>query len=67
MAQVKIIADSSVCLPKELIEKYGIHLVPEIIIFGETAYRDGINLNSRDFYILLEQAKDLPTTSAPSP
>lgn len=67
MVQVKVIADSSVCLPKELIEEYGIHLVPEIIIFGEKVYRDGINLNPRDFYLLLGQAKDLPTTSAPSP
>ena len=46
MAKVKIIADSSVCLPKKLIEEYGIHLVPEIIIFGETVYRDGVNLDS---------------------
>ncbi|MFC1908098.1 DegV family protein [Chloroflexota bacterium] len=67
MAKVKIIADSSVCLPKKLIEEYGIHLVPEVIIFGETVYRDGVNLNSRDFYTRLEQVKDLPTTSAPSP
>ncbi len=67
MDRVKIVADSSVCLPKELIEKYGIHLVPETIIFGKKVYRDGIDLNPRDFHVLLEQAKELPTTSAPSP
>jgi len=67
MAQVKIIADSSVSLPKELIKKYDIHLVPETIIFGQTVYRDGVNLNPRDFYTLLGQAEELPTTSAPSP
>ncbi len=67
MARVRIVADSSVCLPKELIEKYGIELVPETIIFGNKVYRDGVNLVPRDFYILLGQAKDLPTTSAPSP
>ena len=67
MAKVKIVADSSVCLPKELIEKYGIELVPETIIFGNKVYRDGINLTPRDFYVLLEQAEELPTTSAPSP
>ena len=67
MAEVKIVADSSVCLPRELIEKYGILLVPETIIFGNKIYRDGIDLVPQDFYILLQQAKDLPTTSAPSP
>ncbi len=67
MAKVGVVADSSVCLPKELIEKYGIELVPETIIFGSTVYRDGVDLIPRDFYIKLGQAKDLPTTSAPSP
>lgn len=67
MDKVKIVADSSVCLPKELLERYRIELVPETIIFGNRVYRDGIDLVPQDFYTLLEQAKDLPTTSAPSP
>ncbi len=67
MAGVRIVADSSVCLPKDLIEKYRIELVPETIIFGSRVYRDGVDLVPRDFYVLLGQAKDLPTTSAPSP
>ena len=41
--------------------------MPDTIIFGSKIYRDGVDLAPRDFYILLEQAKDLPTTSAPSP
>ena len=65
MDRVKIVADSSVCLPKQLIEKYGIHLVLETIIFGKKVYRDGVDLNPRNFYVLLEQEKELPTTSAP--
>lgn len=67
MTQVKVVADSSVCLPKELIEKYGILLVPEKIIFGDRVYRDGMDLDPREFYTMLQQAKELPTTSAPSP
>ena len=67
MSGVRVVADSSVCLPKELIEKYRIELVPETIIFGTKVYRDGVDLVPRDFYVMLGQAKDLPTTSAPSP
>jgi len=67
MAEVKIVADSSVCLPRELIEKYGILLVPEKIIFGNKIYRDGVDLYPYGFYTMLQQAKELPTTSAPSP
>jgi DegV family protein with EDD domain len=67
MAKVRVVADSAVCLPKELIKKYNIELVPETIIFGATVYRDGVDLVPSEFYVKLGEAKDLPTTSAPSP
>jgi len=67
MAKVGIVADSSVCLDKELVKKYSIELAPEIINFGDRVYRDGVNLVPREFYVMLEKAKELPTTSAPSP
>lgn len=67
MSGVRVVADSSVCLPRELIKKYNIELVPETIIFGTKIYRDGVDLDPGDFYVLLGRAKDLPTTSAPSP
>jgi len=54
-------------LPRELIEKYKIALVPETIIFGTTVYRDGVDLVPSEFYVKLGEARDLPTTSAPSP
>jgi DegV family protein with EDD domain len=67
LAEVKVIADSSVCLPRELIDRYDITLVPEVIIFGDKVYRDGVDLPHGEFFTLLKQAKELPTTSAPSP
>ena len=67
MSGVRVVADSSICLPKELIEKYNIELVPETIIFGTTIYRDGVDLVPGDFYVKLGETKELPTTSAPSP
>jgi DegV family protein with EDD domain len=41
--------------------------VPEVIIFGDKVYRDGVDLPHGEFFTLLKQAKELPTTSAPSP
>ncbi len=67
MSAVRVVADSSVCLPKELIKKYNIELVPETIIFGTKVYRDGVDLVPSEFYVKLGEAKELPTTSAPSP
>ncbi|MEJ2048225.1 MAG: DegV family protein, partial [Dehalococcoidia bacterium] len=62
MSGVRVVADSAVCLPKELIKKYNVELVPETIIFGTTVYRDGVDLVPSEFYVKLGQAKDLPIT-----
>ena len=67
MDKVRIVADSAICLSKELLKRYDIELVPETIIFGSKVYRDGIDLDPREFYTLLAQAPEIPTTSAPSP
>jgi DegV family protein with EDD domain len=36
-------------------------------LFGETAYRDGIDLDSSTFFAKLKQAETLPRTAQPSP
>ncbi len=67
MADVAIITDSTVCLPPELVEKYGIDVVPMEFIYKDKVYRDGVDMSPSDFYKLLANADKLPTTSAPSP
>jgi DegV family protein with EDD domain len=67
MSDIAIVTDSTAALPKELIEKHGIKIVPNSVVFGNKAYLDGIDLIPQDFYTLFEQAKDLPTVSAASP
>jgi DegV family protein with EDD domain len=64
---VKIVTDSTADLPKELAAQHGIHVVPLTIFFGEEAYKDGIDLTPETFLEKLKAAKDLPTTSQPSP
>jgi len=65
--RVAIITDSSACIPKELTEKYGIELVPMNVILGDKTYRDGIDISPTEFYTLIRQAKELPTTAHSSP
>ena len=67
MGRVAVITDSSACVPQEVVEKYGIHILPLILIFEDRSYRDGIDITSREFYELLKKSKKLPTTSSPSP
>jgi len=65
--KVAVITDSSACVPREVVECYGIHILPLLLIFEDRAYRDGVDITSREFYELLKKAKKLPTTSSPSP
>ncbi len=67
MNKVAIVTDSVACIPKELVEKYGIEVVPIQVIFGGKVYRDGIDITPSQFYSLLRQTAKLPTTAASLP
>ncbi|MCG0278950.1 MAG: DegV family EDD domain-containing protein, partial [Thermanaeromonas sp.] len=67
MGQVRIVTDSTADLPRELIEKYNIVVVPLKVIFGPEIFRDGVDLDPRGFFQKLRSSSVLPTTSQPSP
>lgn len=67
MANVQIIIDSMIDMPKEVLEKYNIIVVPLTIIFPEGEYKDGVDLTNVEFYEKLLQVKELPKTSQISP
>jgi DegV family protein with EDD domain len=64
---VKIITDTTSGLPRHLAEEYDILILPQIIIFGEEAYRDDTELDTPTFLEKLRAAPDLPKTAAPPP
>lgn len=64
---VKIITDSASDLTPSEAEKLGIELLPLSISFGDTTYRDGIDLSRREFYEKLIECDELPKTSQISP
>jgi len=63
MKTVAIIADSTCCLPKELVEKYHIRIVPLEIIYEDKSYRDGIDITPGEVYKIMRKKENLPTTS----
>lgn len=67
MSRVGIITDSTSSIPKELVERYGIQVVPLDLVYEKRVYRDGVDFAPGEFYQLLREAKKLPTTSATSP
>lgn len=64
---IKIMADSTCDLSREIIEKYNIGVAPLNIIIDGTTYRDKIDITPDEFFKLLPTLKELPTTSMPSP
>lgn len=67
MGTVRIVTDSTADLPAELVEKYGIIVVPLKVVFGQEIYRDGVDLDASTFYHRLRNSAALPTTSQPAP
>ena len=63
---VTVVTDSSCDLPHELVQQWGIHVVPCGISFGDRAYRDGVNIDREEFYRLLTSSTDMPATSQPT-
>jgi DegV family protein with EDD domain len=66
MSKIAIVTDSSAYLPADLVARYGIHVMPLKVAFGQTVYRDCIDITEEEFYRKLAQAKELPITSQPS-
>lgn len=64
---IRIVTDSTCDLPDSILEKHQVTVIPlNVIIDGQT-YADGIELNHAEFYEKMARAKQLPTTSQPSP
>ncbi|MCX6004144.1 MAG: DegV family protein [Chloroflexi bacterium] len=64
---VKVICDSTGDLTKDIVEKYGISIVPLNVLFGTESLRDGPDITPEQFYKRLVVDKLHPTTSAPAP
>ncbi|KAB3532916.1 DegV family protein [Alkaliphilus pronyensis] len=67
MNKIQIVTDSMTDVPKEIVDKYNIIVVPLTIHFGDTEYRDGIDLTNQEFYERLMKTKELPKTSQVPP
>jgi DegV family protein with EDD domain len=60
---IAIITDSTCDIPENLVDQYGIHVVPQYIIWGEDQYLDRVNLSPIEFYQRLEKDPQKPTSS----
>lgn len=66
MGKIAVVTDSTAYLSKNLIDQYGVYIVPLSVNFGEETYREGVDMSAEEFYRYLSKAKELPTTSQPA-
>ncbi|SFA88112.1 EDD domain protein, DegV family [Lentibacillus halodurans] len=64
--KVAVMSDSTSYIPEELIEQHGVHIVPLSVVFGDTSYREGIDITTGEFYQKVRKSAELPKTSQPS-
>ncbi len=63
-----IVCDSSLNLPDEILEAYGIVEVPALVIFGpDEVYRNKVDIDLETFYRRFLEEGHQPTTSQPTP
>ncbi len=65
-SDIAILTDSTCDLPKDLLDRHQIHVVPLSVHFGDTYYLDRMTIQPQQFYALLEKSEKNPSTSQPT-
>ena len=65
---MKIVTDSGtdVHLPPEQLSELNIHVIPLVVTLEGKTYREGVDIETEEFYRLLTATESLPSTSQPS-
>jgi DegV family protein with EDD domain len=63
MTNVAIVTDSTAYLPEELIQQYGIHVLPLKVIWDGESFDDGLDISPDAFYKRLAKSETMPSTS----
>jgi len=66
---LSIVTDSAADVPEEVIRAHGIHVVPLMLLDGDVALRDGVDITASEFHARMASGETttLPTTSQPTP
>ncbi|HLQ84039.1 MAG TPA: DegV family protein [Pseudogracilibacillus sp.] len=64
--KIALVTDSTAYLPKDMIDKYNVFVIPLNIIFENDSYREGVDITTAEFYKKVKTEENLPTTSQPA-
>ncbi|MFN3308420.1 MAG: DegV family protein [Anaerolineales bacterium] len=63
MSTVAIVTDSTAYIPQNFLDEYQITVAPQVLIWGDQTYEDGVDIQPEEFYRRLKTAAVMPTTS----
>ncbi len=63
--RIHVVTDSTCDLHPTVIRREGITVVPLSVIFGKKVFKDGVDLMPDDFYKMLRESEEFPSTSPP--
>ena len=63
MAKIALVTDSTSYIPPDLVQRYQITVVPQVLIWGSETFRDGVDIQPSEFYTRLKTATVMPSTS----
>jgi DegV family protein with EDD domain len=58
-----VVTDSTAYIPKDLREKWNIHMLPLNVVFGNESYQEEVELTTEAFYEEVKGDRELPKTS----
>lgn len=67
MEKIKIITDSSADLPKEILDRLNVSVLPLLINFGEESYLDGIEITLDKLFEKIDGGEVFPNTAQVTP
>ncbi len=63
---VALVTDSTAYIPKDLLERHRIRVAPQILIWGDESFQDGVDITPTEFYQRLATARVLPQSTQPA-
>lgn len=67
MGKVAVVTDSTSNIPQNLIEELDITVAPQIVIWDNITYLDGVDIQPAEFYTRLAASKSMPSSSQVTP
>jgi len=65
--RIKILTDSTADLGPALAAAYDVTVIPLLVQFGQETYLDGVEMDNRRLFQMVEEKKQLPKSASPGP